>query len=127
MTMRTKPITIFIAAAVSLTAQAQEFSADTVAHDSSGGIFRGKLYRSATMIRADAASSNDGDPTFIIVDIPKQVSNTVIPNRKGIMVARDGGAEQSGNCIARQRKPMYAYERRSPVDPSCLPCLLDTK
>jgi hypothetical protein len=41
------------------------------------------------MIRAgaDAASSNDGDPTFIIVDIPKQFNNTVIPNRKGIIVA----------------------------------------
>ena len=88
MTMRTTYITIFIAAVVSLTAQAQEFSADTVTHDSSGRILRGKLYRSATMIRAgaDAASSN-GDPTFTIVDIPKQVSNTVIPNRKGIMVA----------------------------------------
>jgi len=41
------------------------------------------------MIRAgaDATPSNDGDPTFIIVDIPKQVSNTVMPNRKAIMVA----------------------------------------
>jgi hypothetical protein len=89
MTMRTKYIATFIAAVVSLTAQAQEFSADTVTHDSSGRIFRTKLYRSATMIRAgaDAASSNDGDPTFIIVDIPKQVSNTVMPNRKAIMAA----------------------------------------
>ena len=94
MTMRTKYITIFIAAVVSLTVQAQEFSADTVTHDSSGKIFRGKVYRSATMIRAgaDAASSNDGDPTFIIVDIPKQVSNTVIPNRKAIMVAHGTAA-----------------------------------
>jgi hypothetical protein len=41
--MRTKYITIFIAAVVSLTAQAQGFSADTVTHDSSGRIFRGKL------------------------------------------------------------------------------------
>jgi hypothetical protein len=85
----TKYILIFLAAVVPLTVQAQEFSADMVTHDSSGRIFRGKLYRSATMIRAgaDAASSNDGDPTFVVVDIPKQVSNTVMPNRKAIMVA----------------------------------------
>jgi hypothetical protein len=34
MTMRTKYIAIFIAAVVSLTVQAQEFSADTITHDS---------------------------------------------------------------------------------------------
>ncbi len=74
MTMRTKYIAIFIAALVSLTAQAQEFSADTVTPDSPGRIFRGKLYRSATMIRAgaDATPSKDGDPTFIISTFPSR-------------------------------------------------------
>jgi hypothetical protein len=120
MTMRTKYILIFLAAVVPLTVQAQEFSADTVTHDLSGRIFRGKLYRGATMIRAgaDAAPSKDGDPTFIIVDIPKQVSNTVMPNRKAIMVAHGMAAlNKAGIALPVNEKPVYAHERRSPFDP----------
>jgi hypothetical protein len=44
--------------------------------------------------------SNGGDPTFIIVDIPKQVSNTDIPNRKGIMVVAHGMAALNKAGIA---------------------------
>jgi hypothetical protein len=90
-----KYIVAFLAAMLTpLAVQAQEFSADTVTHDASGKTFRGKLYRNATMIRAegDAASSRGGDPMLVIVDIAKQVSYSIVPSSKTIMVAHGLGA-----------------------------------
>jgi hypothetical protein len=77
-----------------VSAVAQEFSADTISYDSSGKIIRGKVYRGATMIRAESAMPAAGPnrQTFLIVDTAKQVSYTIVPSQKMIMVAHGLGA-----------------------------------
>lgn len=92
MKTQAKYIVAFLAAVMPFSVQAQEFSADTVTHDSSGRIYRGKVYRSATMIRAESAGANPNGATIVIVDIAKQISNTLAPNQKMNMVAHGLGA-----------------------------------
>jgi hypothetical protein len=67
---------------------AREFSADTVTHDSAGKVTRGKLYRGTSMIRTESVDSQAGPDSaaFGIVDLAQQISYTVIPGRKMIMV-----------------------------------------
>lgn len=92
--MRKAGITLLIAAGLPFAVQAQEFSADTVTHDSSGKIYRGKVYRSATMIRAESATpgANRNGTTIVIVDIANEISNTLVPNQKMTMVSHGLGA-----------------------------------
>jgi len=90
--MRNAGISLLIAAGLPFAVQAQEFSADTVTHDSSGKIYRGKVFRSATMIRAESAGADPNRATIVIVDISKQTSNTLVPNQKMNMVAHGLGA-----------------------------------
>jgi hypothetical protein len=92
--MRKVGIGLLITAVLPFAVRAQEFAADTVTHDSSGKIYRGKVYRSATMIRAESATpgANPNGATIVIVDIARQTSNTLAPNQKMNMVAHGLGA-----------------------------------
>jgi hypothetical protein len=94
MKTQTKYIVAFLAAVLPFSGHAQEFSADTVTHDSSGKTYRGKIYRSATMIRAESATPgvNPNGATIVIVDIAKQIGNTIAPNQKMTMVSHGLGA-----------------------------------
>jgi hypothetical protein len=89
-------VSIIVLALAPLAAPAQEFSADLVTHDtSSGRTTRGKVYRGASMIRAEATpqSGNATDPgVFLIVDVAQQKSYTIVSSRKAIMVAHGRAA-----------------------------------
>jgi hypothetical protein len=78
-----------------LSASAQEFSADEITHDSAGNVERSRVYRTATMIRAEATASpgNSADPEFLlIVDVAKQTSYSIISSRKAILVSHGKAA-----------------------------------
>jgi hypothetical protein len=93
-----KPMKCFVGLLVTvllpLAAAAQEFSADTVTHDSrSAETPRGKVYRGATMIRAEGLSGPQGTSgTFLIVDVAKQAGYLISPSRKMILVTHGKSA-----------------------------------
>jgi hypothetical protein len=93
-----KPMKRFVgllgAVLLPLAAAAQEFSADTVTHDSrSAETAHGKVYRGANMIRAEGLSGPQGmSGTFIIVDVAKQVGYLISPSRKMILVTHGKSA-----------------------------------
>ena len=77
-----------------LAAKAQDFSADSVTRDASGHTFRGKIYRGGTMVRAESAAPGQAPnrATVVIVDTAKQISYTLVPGQKLMMVAHGLGA-----------------------------------
>jgi hypothetical protein len=71
-----------------LAMHAQEYSADALSYDSSGKVIRGQVYRGATMIRAESTpGAGPSRESFVIVDTAKQVSYTIVPSQKMIIVA----------------------------------------
>ena len=77
-----------------LAALAQDFSADSVVRDPSGGILRGKVYRASNMYRVEAVSpaANATDPAIVIVDVASEVSYLIDDQQKIIMVSHGRAA-----------------------------------
>lgn len=96
MKSQTIGIVAILAAVVSpLAAKAQDFSADSVTRDASGHTFRGKIYRSGSMVRAESTAPGQAPndrAIVVIVDTGKQISYTLVPSQKLMMVAHGLGA-----------------------------------
>lgn len=70
-------------------ARAQNFSADSITHTTSGKIYRGKLYRANNMVRAETfIPTTSSDAVVLIVDLDKQVGYTISAREKSYIVGR---------------------------------------
>jgi hypothetical protein len=90
----TRPIALLLLALAPLAALAQDFSADSVVKDSSGGVVRGRVYRASNMFRVEVVSptANAADAPVVIVDVVSEVSYVIDNPRKTIMVSHGRAA-----------------------------------
>jgi hypothetical protein len=108
---------------------AQDFSADSVIRDSSGGILRGRVYRASNLFRVDAVSptASAADAPFVIVDVASEVSY-VIDNQQKIIVVSHGRAalDRLSIAVPASRDVCAHHGQSGSQDVSCRPLGEDT-